>query len=208
MEDGRTRLDGLSRGLPRSEALLDTAMQTLDFNSERLSQTIIRRIERSNSRFLTASASLRHPRHVIELKSKDFTQASRHLNANLRTRVRDFVMHFDTLSSAGRMIGGVNRTIQIAEAKLISTGQLLESVSFQRVLERGFALVRSEEGEAILSARATKRDQEISINFSDGVVSAVIKEDGPSRNGKEGKSSRGEIKKGVNGNTAGQGSLF
>jgi len=208
MEDGRTQLDGLSRGLPRSEALLDTAMQTLDFNSERLSQTIVHQIERANSGFVTASVSLRHPRHVIELKSKDFIQASRRLDANLRTCVRDLVMHFDTLSSAGRMIGGVNRTIQTAETNLNSTGQLLESVSFQRVLERGFALVRNKQGEAILSARATEQDQQITINFSDGVVPAVVKDGGLGKNGKKGKVLRAEKKKGSRENTGGQGSLF
>lgn len=208
MEDRRTRLDGLSRGLPRSETLLDTAMQTLDFNSERLSQTIIRQIERANSRLSTASATLQHPRHVIELKSKDFTQVSRHLNVNLRARVRDLLLHFDTLSSAGRMTGGVNRTIQNLEAKLNSTGHLLESVSFQRVLERGFALVRNKEGEAILSAGVVEQDQEISINFSDGAVLAVVKDHSSAKNEKKRKSTGGEIKKDVNGDTGGQGSLF
>ena len=208
MEDGRTRLDGQSRGLPRSEALLDTAMQALDLNSERLSKTIIRQIERANSRFSPAGASLRHPRYVIELKSKDFTQVSRRLNAILGARVRALVMYFDTLSPAGRMIDGVHRTIQVAEANLNSTGQLLESVSFQRVLERGFALVRNEEGEAILSAHATEQDQEISINFADGVVSAMIKDHVSAKNGKKGKLSRRKLIKGGDDETGGQGSLF
>lgn len=63
--------------------------------------------------------------------------------------------------------------------KLEGQAQLLKLVSYQSVLQRGFALVRDEEGQPIRAASQTSMRQQISLEFADGRVAAVV-EDGVS----------------------------
>jgi exodeoxyribonuclease VII large subunit len=77
------------------------------------------------------------------------------------------------------MSGGVTRSVANSAAALKSGGQLLESLSYERVLDRGFALVRDGDGEPVMQAAATSAGQAVSIHFSDGDVDAVIGDDGP-----------------------------
>ena len=53
-------------------------------------------------------------------------------------------------------------------------GKLLESYSFHSVLNRGFALVRDQDGQPVLAAAGTSAGQTISIEFADGRVGARV----------------------------------
>ena len=53
-------------------------------------------------------------------------------------------------------------------------GGLLESYSFERVLERGFVVVRDENGDPVTSAKKTKTGDAIALQFADGEANAVI----------------------------------
>ena len=52
--------------------------------------------------------------------------------------------------------------------------KLLESYSFHSVLNRGFALVRDQDGQPVLAAAGTSTGQTITIQFSDGHVGARV----------------------------------
>ena len=55
-------------------------------------------------------------------------------------------------------------------------GKLLESYSFHSVLNRGFALVRDQDGQPVLAAAGTQSGDTISIEFADGRVGARVTE--------------------------------
>ena len=174
LEDRRTRVEGLARGLPRPAELLEGAMQSLDHQTERLQSTMAARLERTASRLATASAALRHPRDVLDRAAREVAQLDGRLIAGLRIAVRDRASRFDGLSPAERMAGGIARSFATAEARLKTAGQLLETLSYERILDRGFALVRDDRGEPVLAAAATGPGQKVSIRFKDGEVGAVI----------------------------------
>jgi len=50
----------------------------------------------------------------------------------------------------------------------------LEGLSFQRVLDRGFALVTDDQGQPVLTAAATEPGMDIGIQFRDGDVNATV----------------------------------
>ena len=61
--------------------------------------------------------------------------------------------------------------------------RLLEASSFQRTLEKGFALVRDETSKPIFSAGSAKPGQALQIQFKDGVSNVkVIKSFGEKQN--------------------------
>ncbi len=66
------------------------------------------------------------------------------------------------------------RYADMSEQKLNSTGALLESLSFRRVLDRGYAVVRDPDGEAVMTAATLQTGDSVSVEFSDGRVGADI----------------------------------
>ena len=174
IEERRGRVEGLARGLPRPIELLETRMQALDGAADRLDLSMHRMLERGAARLATASARLPHPRDQIEKAATRLAHADGRMSASLRSLVRDKTTGFERLSAGPRMAGGMERLVASAETRLRATDQLLESLSYQRVLDRGFALVRDVSGEPVLAAAATSAGQEVSIHFADGAVDAVI----------------------------------
>jgi exodeoxyribonuclease VII large subunit len=54
--------------------------------------------------------------------------------------------------------------------------KLLESYSFHSVLNRGFALIRDQDGAPVLAAAGTRAGDTLSIEFNDGKVGARVTE--------------------------------
>jgi len=178
LEDRRTRIEGLARGLPRPLELLEGAMQSLDNQTERLANGMSGQIERAGARLATAAARLPHPREQLDKAATKLAHADSSMFVGLRSIVRDRTTRFERLSAIERMSGGITRSIANADASLRSSGQLLNSLSYERVLDRGFALVRDSDGEPVMQAAATLAGQTVSIHFSDGDVGASILGDG------------------------------
>lgn len=207
LEDRCTRMEGLARGLPRPEDMLGAAQQSLDYGSERLFANMSRRLELASNGLATVGAAIHHPREVIDRKEQELTQAGIRLGTNLRSSVRNRQTRFAALSAVERLSGGVGRLIARSEAALSSSSQLLSSLSYERVLERGFALVRDAEGEPVLTAAATQTGQDVSMSFFDGTVGATITgEDLAPKFRKRPKPKKVETNK--KGSRDGQGSLF
>jgi exodeoxyribonuclease VII large subunit len=55
-------------------------------------------------------------------------------------------------------------------------GKLLESYSFHSVLNRGFALVRDQDGQPVLAAAGARSGDTLSIEFADGRLGARVTE--------------------------------
>jgi exodeoxyribonuclease VII large subunit len=58
--------------------------------------------------------------------------------------------------------------------RLAQFASLLESFSFHRVLERGYAVVRDSEGRPVTAAAATSPGQQVALQFHDDSIGAVI----------------------------------
>ena len=53
-------------------------------------------------------------------------------------------------------------------------GDLLESYSFERVMERGFAVVVDDAGNTVTAAKSLKTNDAVEMRFSDGNAHAVV----------------------------------
>jgi len=83
----------------------------------------------------------------------------------------------DRLEAAGRLTRAWLRLAENAAGGLERAGALLESCSHRRVLERGFALVRDEQGPVVSAEDARSRDR-VGLVFADGEASArILQED-------------------------------
>ncbi len=169
----RTELDGLRRGLGDPRRVIEGPAQRVDHASESLRRCMAAMMERQGARVAHAGAALPHPRHVVSLKRHAFEGVIGRLRPKLfadeiRQHRKDLKSFADALAVSAR------RARDDAAAQLASVGALLESLSYERVLERGFALVHDGAGHPVTSARKTKPGMEVGIRFRDGEVGAVV----------------------------------
>ena len=149
LEDGRNAVQRSARGLPQPQQILGLAAQRLDDLGERLSL-------RSPEELVRLQAERLHARHgrLGELVSDRLRRAGQDV-AVLRERlVPDLVR---------------GRVLQLARA-LETVGRHLESLSHERVLERGYVIVRDRAGQVLPRAADLGRETELDLVFADGTV--------------------------------------
>lgn len=150
LEERRMRLDGLARGLPDPRRVVEDMGQRLDDWSERLGLGLRGALDKSRARLQETVGRLPDPRQQI------FQAESR-----LASESRAFV------SVAGKAVTD-------NETKLTHTARMLESLSYERTLERGYAVVWNEDGSALVtSARAVKPGRAMTVEFGDGKAGVV-----------------------------------
>lgn len=165
--------------LPRPESLLQTKRQRLDY----------------------AAASL--PKAALALTQKAHLRLSRlQLSpATLRTEIR--AQRQRLRESAVRARPALMRLIEQKKAALGAEGKLLETLSYQATLRRGYALVRDEAGHLVRNSGQAGTLPVIRVTFADGdVTAAPIGGDAPPRAASDPKPSPPPRPKG------GQGNLF
>lgn len=64
--------------------------------------------------------------------------------------------------------------IKAGEGRVHLHGQLLESLSYHRVLERGFSLITTKQGKAISSSHTAREQALLTLRFHDGLVDAKV----------------------------------
>lgn len=185
------KLTGLARGLPRPAQLLENVTQRLDDWSERLHAALPAMVLRKEQQLAVLSGSLPHPGQLIANVSERLNVWGERLQASLGTLVARKDQQL-TLAAAGlrpqvlladatrlqerlgelqqRMTTTLGRSQQQREQKLSHLSSLLESVNYERILARGFALVRDAKGGLVTQAAQAQAEPSLTIRFADGEV--------------------------------------
>ncbi|MFP6774104.1 MAG: exodeoxyribonuclease VII large subunit [Alphaproteobacteria bacterium] len=157
LSERRRDLDGLARGLRGPAELLALARQRLDEGAERLHRALVTfGAEKRNG--LTAVAARLRPALVGD-----------RINGAGRT-----LREFD-----GRLARVVETRIKECGLRLAGQGKLLDSLGFERVLDRGYAIVRQQSGAVVMAASGTAPGDALAITFRDGDVAVTVEGDGP-----------------------------
>ncbi len=203
----RMELQSAARALPDAESLLATMRQRLDVAGERLpnalganalahrgrlarlagrhSPTLIeQRIRLEDQRL--GNAGLRRSRALegmVQRKKERLAVLGSRLEVALQSGVRAarlagerqrerLTRDQDRLRRAMRVL------LERQQGRLDRLGPLLKAMSYQGVLERGFALVRDEADAPIRSAKAIQAGQKLVLQFADGATGAVAGDGG------------------------------
>jgi exodeoxyribonuclease VII large subunit len=183
LREASLAVTGLARGLGDPLRLIEERQQRLDVSGERLALATRGLVERRGHAL--AAARLTSPIRVIEAKQQLFDSEVR----ALRSAAERFKA--DTLQKAERMAERLERygeqlrrhggdLLQQGERQVDQLGKLLESYSFHSVLNRGFALVRDQDGHPVLAAAQTRAGDTLSVQFADGKVGVRVTEGAPS----------------------------
>ena len=151
LSDLKIRLDGLVRGIPRLDAVVAEKEQALDGLVERLKLG---------------------PRALLQAKGQDLNVLSAGLNlSRLRRDIERHVLDLKQFHS--RLSRASARAFSDASNELAALAARIESVSPQRVLERGYAMVLGPDG-PITSVKNALAGSKVDVRFADGQVAAQI----------------------------------
>ncbi len=147
-------------------------------------RALAQRLERSGAQMtrkfqdaliLAQSARLREIRRDMFRRAEHLATVERRWRASLsgaERRGRDRAAGLAT--TGNRLARACADVIRLRHNQLASVAQLLAAVSYRRVLERGFALVRNAKGESVRRADGLAPGQQIRVEFADGVVAAAV----------------------------------
>ena len=187
----RLRLGRAERGLPDLPSLLGGARLRLDDRHERLVLALpnllaARRsaLDRAERAIPDAPAVLRAARQVVDdravrlllalpalLRTRGHALARVHLGAALRHSVAGHRRR--AAGSMARLSPSMLASgLREATTRLQSAAARLESVSYAKVLERGFVLVADVRGHPLTRAAAVPSGARLRLEFADGIVHA------------------------------------
>ncbi|MEQ8505082.1 MAG: exodeoxyribonuclease VII large subunit [Rhodospirillales bacterium] len=160
LADHRRHLDATARALPNPARMLQEQAQRLDDWTDRLANSLGGGLERRRARLTSAAAGLTRPDKIIQMESRRLGSEARALKAAGKTAVDQ------------------------ARNRLTQASALLESYSYQRVLDRGFALVTDPSGAPVTSVKGLKTGDALDLRLKDGTRPATVSGSGPHGAGK------------------------
>jgi exodeoxyribonuclease VII large subunit len=150
MMDGWVKdVRNLARALLEPARIVENMAQRLDDQGERAERAVRVLLRAQAAHVARVAAELVTPQHLIRMKA-------------------------DRLKVAARDVARCTAALLNDKAKaLTQMRRELEVLSYQRVLDRGFALVTDDAGHAVTDAADVRSGQALDIRFHDGAVPAV-----------------------------------
>jgi exodeoxyribonuclease VII large subunit len=167
LNERRASLQGLRRGLPDAPSLIGAAAQRLDDWTERLANS-------ARAALKTREAHLAKLGYQLQPRALDM-------------HVKQSIRQFGELGE--RLVRAIRQRLAHHKEQKEALYRLLNNFSYERVLERGFVLVRDAKARPVTSAGALKPGMELALRFHDGDAAAVAA--GQPKGG-EGRDSGGE----------------
>jgi exodeoxyribonuclease VII large subunit len=186
LESVRTHLKAASRGLPTLDDLVAMPRQRFDAIDRRLSRALL-----ANARA--------HATKLARISGRLSTAPLAQRLARLRERL------VAVERRAGQAL--LNR-VAVRRRVLDGKSALLNSLGYQSVLSRGFALVRDEAGLMVRHARSVAAGAALSVEFSDGRVGVVADGGGTAEPGEAATGGGSKTPRPKESRRGGQGSLF
>jgi exodeoxyribonuclease VII large subunit len=186
---GSERLDATR--LPPGDRLLAPKRQRYDAIAERLPLAVRSLVERRRSRLDTVSAGLISPKQIVAAKQARLENLSARLGAGLSraasgkriefartaSRLRPEPLAADTkraraalIDAASRARPALSRILDLKRTGLASQAKLLETLSYQATLGRGYAIVRDPQGKLLRTAKAVSASDAVDLTLADGTV--------------------------------------
>jgi len=196
MTEQQNRLQGLARGLTHPRRMLENVIQRLDSLSNRLDNGLAGKLHLSRRQLIEAASklSLSNQRHKLSHQAERMALLGRQLNRSLLhsvTQSRQKLVHTSgrlTLTPYGqqlrhqktvlatqteRLNRAINHKIETDKNRLTSQSALLESLSFKKVLERGYTVVWDENDKPVTASKQLESGQKLNIEFKDGKAKVI-----------------------------------
>lgn len=186
---GKERLSATR--LPPAGRLLETKRQRFDTVADRLPLATKTLVERRRAKLDALSAGLISPKQVVREKRGRLDNLTARLGAGLSqaaakkriafarsaSRLRPEPLIADTrraraslLDTARRARPALDRILQTKRQTFSSQEKLLETLSYQATLKRGYAIVKDQAGAVLRSAKQVASAPQVDLTLADGQV--------------------------------------
>ena len=195
--DGRRReLHALARVLPKADDLVAVPRQRFDVAAGRLSRALgaNNRAHATKLAGIAGRLSVHLISRSVESRRQALDQRTQRTEHAFRTSVARQRQRYDRIAarlqpasisahasdkrallerSATRFDHAITLRLERIRAKFDMTATLIDSLSYRKVLARGYAVVRDGDGRPIGSSKKIERGATLDIEFADGHVAAV-----------------------------------
>jgi exodeoxyribonuclease VII large subunit len=170
LNQARLHLSRTEARMPDLPGIVGAARQRLDDRAERLALAPTALLHRKRGALDAIAPRLPHPRETLA--------AHRHAVAQSDTRARAALQRLTDQSHArlariADPAAGMAGRLREARLHLSGLGARLEGASYQGVLARGFALIRTEDGHAITRAAEVAPGTRLAVTLQDGSFDAT-----------------------------------
>jgi exodeoxyribonuclease VII large subunit len=149
---------------------LDLLAQVLE-DEQRLMTGMQRKISEAQHKLEARAKALGDPRGLLEIKA----QQTDHTGDRLNRSYREYIAQKDTnIIRLAARLRHPREALERAEKTLQHMAQLLEAYSYENVLQRGFAVVKTNDGKVITDPADASNDQSLNIQFKDKRTLDVI----------------------------------
>jgi exodeoxyribonuclease VII large subunit len=179
LSDRALRVEGLGRGLPDPHRLMEVADQTLDSETDRMRNAWRNFVEARQASIERLFARIRRPEEAIGVEEQKIDQLGKRLRQGGETAYRARRQQFDGLDAAARLGRATMRFSADLQSQLNAAANMLDSLSYESVLDRGYALVRDAGGNPVIKIAQASPGTHIAIQFSDGEIGATVNGGGP-----------------------------
>ncbi len=158
LSNRRDQLKAAFAGLPRKRDLLSFARQNLDLTAEKLANGLRTYIQKKS--LALAKIAPRLSFSAIKQRNVELTKSLAMVSA--------------------RLLPLLKRSLNEKKKNLLASAKLLESLSYNSILRRGFALVSDKNGKLVTKASSIKDNDLLNIQFADDNIRAIAKGKGGS----------------------------
>lgn len=145
----KSHLDARTAHLTHPKQILENKAQTIDFLAEKLTNNLKQKIQNKGSSLQKIATNLTSPKFLIEQKKQN--------------------LHYlqEALGKAS------NRLLDEKKTKLSAQVRILESLSHEAVLKRGYALIYNKNGQLIRQSQDIQENEALEIRFKEEDVLEV-----------------------------------
>lgn len=170
LAESGTQVTGLARGLGDPMARIEQEQQRVDFAVRAIEAGIGGRLDRLSDKI---NRNIPSPMEILARTEGRLDTLARGLRLQpIERAIEDGARDLARLGATGQR-AAERRLAQLSD-RLGGLDRVLEANSFERVLDRGFALVRDAEGAPVKAATDLSDGQGISLQFRDGARDAII----------------------------------
>ena len=191
LRDNARAVQGFALGLPRPERLLEQASQAVDDQSDRLRNGLTNLLAARAAKAERAAVGIRSPAEQVARAGERVGGFGERLSNAAAARMENARSRYTAIDAARRMTSSVQRQESALAGRVTSLAALLDSLSYERVLERGFTVIRDGAGNPVARASHAIPGSAIEIQFADARLCARFdgKTDSPPRSGSRSKRS-------------------
>jgi exodeoxyribonuclease VII large subunit len=151
----------------------DELLQAAQALAHRLTLAVERQLDRQAQRLDTVAARLGRPQAVLARQAQALDRLAHRLAAAPLAQASQAGHRLERLGD--RLHHGVQRQVQQQHQRSEHLSLRLAAIDPQRVLERGFAWLSDESGQALTRASAFSSGQKVQATLADGAVPLVVR---------------------------------